>query len=119
MEVDVVGDTRASHAAEVDADVEPFRAQLLAQDAKRQLDRGHQLGGFLHIEVGQIALVGGGRDQDVPAVVRELVQKQERPRWPVDDQLGLGVGERAAEQAARLRLAADVLHAPGRVEVLH
>jgi len=122
VKVDVVGDAGARRAAGVGADVEALWPQRFAQDRDRPLRGAHERGGLGVVEVVELGPVRDRGDHDVAGVVGKLVQHHDRALGPPHDELGIrvvGVLDHAAEEAARLRLGGDVLHAPGRPQSLH
>ena len=82
MQVDVVGDARARHAAEVPAEVEAIRRV----DGGKRVDGGDgesvQLDRFVVRELAERADVARGRRQQVAGRVRVLVQERDRRRSP-------------------------------------
>ena len=118
----VVGNAGAGGAAGVGADVESLRLQLFTENSYRALGRAHQVGGLDIVERIELAAMCCRRHHDVAGVIRKLVQHHHCTLRPPDHEICVrvvGVLEDAAEQAACLRLAGDVLHAPGRPQSLH
>ena len=123
MQVHVIRDAGARHAAQVGADVEAIRVQRGAQSAERSAERAQQGEPVLGVEIFERGNVRVRSDHQVAAVVREAVHDHEGTIGTAQDQggtvRGLGLVAQPAEQAAGLLLATDVLHPPGRVEMLH
>jgi len=122
VKVNVVWNPGAGGAAGVGADVEALRLELLTENHNRAPRGAHEVCRLGIVEVIELSAVSCRRDHDVPGVVWEFVQHDQRPRRSPHDELCVrivGVLEHAAEQAADLRLAGDVLHAPGRPQSLH
>ena len=120
MEMDVIDNAGAGDSAQVPAEVVALRAVDLTERG-HALDRQPvDLERFLVRKPGELADVPIGRDHQMTARVRELVQQHERVLAPVDDQPLLVVaGGGIAEDAAGLLVGLlDVLEPPGRPELL-
>ena len=72
--VKVVGYSGAGGFTEVDAGVEAVGGVDLAKDAVGSLGEGHEFGGFVWLEAGEVGLVAARDDHDVAGVVGEGVE---------------------------------------------
>jgi len=122
VKVHVVGNPGAGRASDVRSNVESLGVQRASQHIDGAAERAHEEGGLLIVQLLEPGHVGHRDDHRVAGVVGKLVQHHERAFGPPDHELRVrivGVLDDAAEQAARLLLAADVLHAPRRPQSLH
>jgi hypothetical protein len=122
VEVEMVEDAGAGRFAEIQPEVEPVRLVDGGEGAFHALRERHHLAQFLRLERAEFAGVAVRYDHDVPVVVGEFVENDERTPSPVDDErMAVNVRERVAEDAPGVRPGrrGHVGQPPGREQPIH
>src|SRR5436190_8042126 len=124
MDVQVLLNARARHAAQIHADIEPVWLHRLRQRLFTAPHERHQLEQFVFGQIIEIWNLAVRQDHEMPAVIRMVIQHREAGLPARDHIIGLIVirlgnaGENGAAARERFR-PEDVLDAPRRVQGFH
>jgi hypothetical protein len=124
VDMEVIGDSGASDAAEVDADVEAVGFHDLGEGILTPAGKDHEVGEFGFGEVVEVRGLTVRDDEEMAAVVGIGIEKCEAGSIAGDDMVGdivIGLGDAREEGGVARRGfgGEDVLDSPGSVEDFH